>query len=86
MLSAVDREILLALLVGGADTPRNLSEICDRHHQSVQKRIAGLQDDDLVIAKGRGVYAISMAGAETARALRRETEIMERLDLDAVES
>jgi Mn-dependent DtxR family transcriptional regulator len=83
MLTSVDREILVALLVGGADKPSNLAEICDRHDQSVQKRLGELLDADLVTSKGRGVYQLTVSGAETAIAIRRESSILGELDLDA---
>lgn len=81
MLSAVDREILVTLLIGGADTPSNISDISDRHYQSIQKRISDLEGDGLVINKGRGVYQLTLSGTETARAIYRESSVEEDLDL-----
>lgn len=83
MLTTVDREILVALLAGGADKPSNLAEICDRHPQSIQKRLAELRSDELLIVKGRGIYQITLSGAETAIAIRRETSTLDDIALDA---
>lgn len=85
MLSSVDREVLIALLIGGDDTPANLSDIADRHYQSVQKRLSELEEMGLVVSKGRGVYSLTIEGAQTARALYRETPTINDLDFDREE-
>lgn len=80
MLSQVDQEILVALLVDGANTPKNISDIIDRHHQSVMSRLDPLLEDDLIQNKGRGVYELTVAGLESARVLRKETTIEESIE------
>lgn len=80
MTTQVEREILVALLVGGADTPANLSDITGRHVQSVQQRLSNLEEEELIWNKGNGVYDLTESGTTTARAIQLEYEIVEDLD------
>jgi predicted transcriptional regulator len=78
MLTQVDREILVALLCGGDNLPSNLSEITNRHTQSIQQRVGQLEEEGLVANKGGGVYRLTFAGVTTARSVFQESH----LDLD----
>ena len=80
MTTQVERELLVALLVGGADLPSNLSDITSRHVQSVQERLRNLEDEGLVWNKGNGVYELTEEGTTTARAIRQEYDIVEDLE------
>lgn len=81
MLSEVDRELLVSLLLGGANSPKNLSEITGRHDQSCLERLKKLEEMDLVTNKGGGVYDLTVPGANTARAVHREYSTAEQLKL-----
>lgn len=82
MLSQVDREVLVALLVGGDNTPKNLSEITGRHDQACQSRLAHLEDEDLVENKGGGVYRLTQQGLESARVIYQDYNVADGLDFD----
>lgn len=75
MLSQVDREILVALLVVGDNTPSNLATLTDRHTQSIQQRLSMLEEDQLVVNKGGGVYRLTISGVPSARAVFRESDL-----------
>jgi len=80
MLTEVDREVLVALLIGGDNSPSNIAEYIDRHPNSVGDALDRLESEDMVFNKGSGVYALRFQGVTTARTLYREFEI--GVDLD----
>ena len=80
MTTQVERELLVALLVGGADLPSNLSDITSRHVQSVQERLSNLENEGLIWNKGNGVYDLTESGTTTARAIQQEYEIVDDLN------
>lgn len=82
MMSDVDREILVTLLLSGANSPKNLAEICGRHQQSIQRRLPELVGDYLVRKKGTGIYELTEVGLESARIVWKESNVIENLDLD----
>jgi Mn-dependent DtxR family transcriptional regulator len=82
MTTRVDREILVALLLGGADTPKNLSSITDRHVQSVYERLTQLSKENLIWNKGNGVYQLTEEGTSMAQAVLREYDIVSGLDFE----
>jgi predicted transcriptional regulator len=82
MTTRVDREILVSLLLGGADTPSNLARITDRHVQSVHERLQQLLKDDLVWNKGNGVYQLTKEGTTMAQAVLRQFDVLDGIDLD----
>jgi len=84
MLSQSDKEILLALLVGGAGSPNTIGKITGRHTQTAQSRLSELEDQQLVYNKGAGVYDLTLAGLNSARILYVETEIADSLDLSSI--
>lgn len=75
MLTAVDREVLVAILIGGDNTPGNIAELIERHPNSVQDRVNELEEQELVINKGSGVYALRLRGVTVARTVVQEGEI-----------
>lgn len=80
MRTTVDREILLSLLIAGDNTPTNLSELADRHVQSIYERISRLEEEGLIENKGRGVYTLTTDGVRMAQAVRREFSDEDGLD------
>lgn len=85
MISGADREILVALLLFGDNTPGNVSELIDRHSQTAQKRLKELETEALVANKGAGVYRLTIDGVQLARSLVIETGILSDLDPDLSE-
>lgn len=80
MLSEVDREILVCLLIKGDNTPRNIAEICNRHHQSIQDRLEELSDKSLIRNKGRGVYRLTEKGIRYAQTVAQEYQVLDDVD------
>lgn len=76
MLTAVDREVLLTLLIAGDNSPGNLAEITDRHPNSIGDSLNRLEEQDSIFDKGRGVYALTYSGVNEARAVAREYDIL----------
>lgn len=72
MLTSVDREVLVALLLRGDNSRSNLSDITDRHPNSVGNSLKRLGSERLVVEKGAGVYTLTYSGANTSRAVLRE--------------
>ena len=75
MLTSVDREVLVAILIGGGNTPSNIAEMIDRHPNSIGDSMDRLEEEGLVLPKGSGVYALTYSGVTTARSVNREFEI-----------
>lgn len=76
MRTAVDREVLVTLLIAGDNSPGNLAEITDRHPNSIGDSLNRLEEQDSIFDKGRGVYALTYSGVNDARAVAREYEIL----------
>jgi predicted transcriptional regulator len=74
MLSAVESEILVDLLLNGDNVPSNIADNIDRHKTSVSRSLSSLESEDLVDNKGRGVWTLTVAGASLARTIRTQTE------------
>lgn len=72
MLTAVDREVLVCLLLDGANTPSNIADIVGRHPNSVMDSLDRLEDSGYVRDKGGGVHSLTYQGAVTAQTVRRE--------------
>jgi DNA-binding IclR family transcriptional regulator len=86
MLSAVDRETLVCLLVCGANSPGNIAVIVDRHHQSIQRRLTELIEMGFVRKKGdAGVYDLTDKGLTTARNVLKNSEVLDDMNLDCPE-
>ena len=83
MLSAVDKEILVSLLLCGADSPHNLARYTSRHKQTIQERLGKLQDEELVRNKGAGVYDVTYQGLNFGRVLLKDTQIADKIDCGA---
>ena len=75
MLSQVDREVLVALLLLGDNSTGNLSDICDRHPNSIRDSFGRLEDEDFVVSKGSGVYALTFQGVTAARSVVRGSSV-----------
>lgn len=80
MLTKVDREVLISLLLAGDNTPSNIAEMIGRHTNSVRDSIDRLGDENLIETKGSGVYRLTYQGCNTARTVNRKFDI--DLDLD----
>jgi len=74
MLTRVDRELLVALLINGDNSRANLSEMIDRHPNSISDSRDRLEDEGLIHDKGSGVLALSLSGVRAAQAVNRSTE------------
>lgn len=70
MLTAVEMDILVDLLVHGDNTPSNLADNTGRHKTSVSQRLPELEERDLVRNKGRGVWSLTEPGANMAVSIR----------------
>lgn len=69
MLSSVEMDVLEDLLLHGDNTPKNIGENTSRNPSNVSERLADLQEKDLVRSKGGGVWALTLRGANMARAI-----------------
>lgn len=69
VITQVDREVMVTLLLIGHNTPGNIADISDRHRNSVQDSLQRLEENDLVLNKGSGVYALTFQGATMARSV-----------------
>ncbi len=72
MLTPVEREILVDLLVHGDNLSGNVTENIERSRQHVSKTMGKLEDRRLVRDKGKGVYTLTLSGTEVARELYHE--------------
>jgi Mn-dependent DtxR family transcriptional regulator len=71
MLSSVEMDVLASLLIAGDNTPSNIADDTDRHKTSVSDRLSDLQAKGLVENKGRGVWTLTISGANLARTVIR---------------
>ena len=74
MLTAVDRDVVVNLLINGDNLPSNIAENTDRHVTSVSRRLAELDDQGLAENKGSGVWTLTLDGIVVARTVRRSDE------------
>lgn len=70
-MSLTDSEeaVLQHLYRHGDDVPANIADATGYHQKSVSRTLSGLEDDELVHNKGRGVYELTPAGTSAAREL-----------------
>lgn len=80
MLSETEELVLVSLWINGANTPSNISNIIDRHTNSVSEALKRLVELELCYKKGRGVYAPTYRGFELSRAIIREDDWDRSLD------
>jgi predicted transcriptional regulator len=83
MLSPVEMEVLVDLLVHGDNVPGNIAENTGRHPKSVSKRLPDLEEHGLIRNKGRGVYTLTPDGVAQAQALRGDVNADENADENA---
>lgn len=74
MLTAVDRDVVVDLLVHGDNLPSNIADNTGRHVTSVSRRLAELDDQGFVYNKGSGVWTLTLDGIVVARTVRRSDE------------
>lgn len=74
MHTAVSRDVLVDLLLNGDNTPTNIAESTGRHTTSVSRKLSDLEEQGLVINKGRGVWTLTMKGMRHAQVFRRHRE------------
>jgi len=74
MLSSVEMDVLVSLLLDGDNTPSNIARNTDRHKTSVSERLADLEDKSLVQSKGGGVWTLTLRGAHMAQTILRHRE------------
>jgi len=74
MLSPVQEDILVDLLVHGDDGPRNIAENTDRNPDSVSQRLPELVEQDFIRNKGAGTYTLTRDGIHLAREIIHERE------------
>lgn len=72
MLTAVESEVLVCLLLRGDNVPSNIAENIDRHPTSVSGSLSDLEDMELVRNKGRGVWTLTSQGINIAMSLHNE--------------
>jgi Mn-dependent DtxR family transcriptional regulator len=80
MLSSVESEIVVDLLLHGDNVPSNIAENIERHQTSVSRSLSALEDEDLVSNKGRGVWTLTVAGASLARTILSNRTIEQDVD------
>jgi predicted transcriptional regulator len=71
MLTSVEREVLVDLLIHGDNGPKNIADNIERHNTSVSRDLAELAEEDLVVNKGRGVWSLEPDGVQFARSIKR---------------
>jgi len=82
MLTRVDRELLVALLLYGDNSRSNLATIIDRHPNSISDARERLEEEDLIHDKGSGVLALTIPGLRAAQQINRSAKTSFDPDFD----
>lgn len=62
MLSPVDRDVIVDLLLHGDNTPQNIARNTERSPSSVSRRLSTLKEKGIVRNKGSGVWTLKEEG------------------------
>ena len=73
-LTGLERDILAFLLTDGGNAPKPIAEAVGSHRNSVSRSLSSLEDEELVVDKGSGVWTLSCIGTTAARAIYRDRQ------------
>jgi predicted transcriptional regulator len=68
-LTPSGQAIVVDLLIQGDDSPKNIARRTKFTREAITRKLKDLQDQEMVVNKGGGVYRLTESGAEAARGL-----------------